>query len=302
MAKVLTLEDLEPYMDHEEDESPNIRPASDFKELVRERLRTKSTHFGAKLPWAKAEHSIQFRPGEVSLWLGINGHGKSLLLGQLITGFASQGERSCIASMEMKPEATLERMLIQASQGPEPSDSFIDRFHSWTDGKIWLYDQQGTVRPDRILALCRCFQAKCGGNHVVIDSLMKCGLNEDDYNGQKRFLDELTAIARDRKIHVHLVHHSRKLESEKNLPGKMDAKGTGAITDLVDNCITVWRNKAKEAKLATGSGDQTEFDALMIVDKQRHGEGWEGKIALWYDKGSRQYVGGYGYPAIDLMR
>jgi twinkle protein len=129
---------------------------------------------------------------------------------------------------------------------------------------------------------------------------MKCGIAEDDYNGQKRFLDELTAIARDKKIHIHLVHHSRKLADENSPPGKMDAKGTGAITDLVDNCVTTWRNKKKEVLAAQGKESETDPDALMIIDKQRHGE-WEGRIALWYHKPSQQFVSCPGGKPIELM-
>ena len=33
---------------------------------------------GAKLPWSKAENLVRFGKGEVTLWIGINGHGKSL--------------------------------------------------------------------------------------------------------------------------------------------------------------------------------------------------------------------------------
>jgi hypothetical protein len=39
---------------------------------------------------------------------------------------------------------------------------------------------------------------------------MKCVAGEDDYNGQKTFVDELTAIARDYGMHIHLVHHIKQ--------------------------------------------------------------------------------------------
>jgi twinkle protein len=44
---------------------------------------------------------------------------------------------------------------------------------------------------------------------------MKCVSGEDDYNSQKSFVDELTALARDHNVHIHLVHHIRKLASEE---------------------------------------------------------------------------------------
>ena len=75
---------------------------------------------------------------------------------------------------------------------------------------------------------------------------MKCVSGEDDYNAQKNFVDALCSVARDLNIHIHLVHHIRKLSSEAQLPDKTDVKGSGSITDQVDNLLMVWRNKAKE--------------------------------------------------------
>lgn len=301
MAKLITLDDLAPYMgDEVPDEGAHIKSASDYRQEVIDRFYGDDQVIGSRLPWGKAEHLIQFRPGEVTLWLGINGHGKSLLLGQLLTGFMAQGDKAVICSFEMKPAATLQRMVRQASHGPEPTIDFINKFHDWTDDKLWLYDQQGTVKAERVLSVCRYFADKLKGQHVVIDSLMKCGIGEDDYNRQKWFIDELTSLSRDKGIHIHLVHHSRKQGDESQAPGKMDAKGSGAITDQVDNCISVWRNKKKENDVAAGKGDEAMFDAMMIVDKQRHGE-WEGKILLWFDKASTQYVAGHMFKPNNLM-
>ncbi len=76
---------------------------------------------------------------------------------------------------------------------------------------------------------CLCVQ------HIFIDSLMKCVKNEDDFNGQKGFIDELTALARDHNVHIHLVHHIRKQASDEVTPNKNDLKGSGSISDQVDN-------------------------------------------------------------------
>jgi twinkle protein len=64
---------------------------------------------------------------------------------------------------------------------------------------------------------------------------------------RKSFVDELTALARDHNVHIHLIHHIRKLSSEEVKPNKNDIKGTGAIADQVDNVLLMFRNKAKRA-------------------------------------------------------
>src|SRR5206468_8109497 len=146
-----------------------------------------------------------------------------------------------------------------------------------------------------------------GVTHMVIDSLLKCGIAPDDYAGQKNFVDSLCSLARDTDLHIHLVHHARKSEKESNVPDKFDLKGAGEITDLVDNVLIVHRNKAKEADLRkelTPEKRETvlaQADTVLICAKQRHYT-WEGTVKLWFDPASLQFrdqiSGGAG--ALDL--
>ena len=154
-----------------------------------------------------------------------------------------------------------------------------------------MYDQQGTVNGDRVIAVMYYCAEQLGVQHFVIDSLMKCGIRSDDMNAQKEFLDKLCAAARDLNIHIHLIAHSRKGEDEMSPPNKMDVAGSADITNQVDNVLTIWRNKRKEKVVRSGKASDDELrapDALLICDKQRHGE-WEGEIALWFDNESMRY-------------
>ena len=71
---------------------------------------------------------------------------------------------------------------------------------------------------------------------------MKCVGGEDSYNEQKMFVDELTAVARDYDIHIHLVHHIRKLGNDETRPSKFDLRGSSSIADQVDNVLLMWRD------------------------------------------------------------
>lgn len=291
MAQMLTADtvDFSAYLE-ETDAAHKVVRASSFVDDVIAYYHAGTAMQGAKMPWRKTHGHVRFRSGEVTLWAGMNGHGKSLVLGQIILGFAAQKQRSCIASMEMKPAISLARICRQAKGATLPDADFIRSFHAATDGMLWLYDQQGTVRPDMMLAVVRYCADRLRVDHFVIDSLMKCGIDEDDFNRQKRFVDALTAVARDTGIHIHLVAHSRKKIDEHSPPGKMDVKGTGTITDQVDNVMTVWRNKRKEQEQQEGiTKSAQDPDALLICDKQRNGE-WEGRIGLWFLPAAMQFV------------
>lgn len=283
------------------DHDHKVVPARNFRDEVDRYFHDPDLPRGATPPWPKLADKLRFRPGEVTLWSGINGHGKSLALGQTATSLVAQGERVCIASLEMKPVVTLARMVRQASGGPKPSSDFITRFHDLTGDDLLLYDQLGSVHPEKMLGVVRYCADQRAVRHMVIDSLMKCGLAEDDYTGQKRFVDSLCTTARDHSIHIHLVAHARKGPNENEAPGKMDVKGSGAIIDQVDNLIVVWRNKRKELEHQAGKYDrQSEPDAVLSVEKQRNGE-WEGRCLLWFDCASTQYVERQGETPMQLI-
>src|SRR5690606_11074923 len=80
-----------------------LRHASEFADdLVAEFQVKTGFEPGIRLPWAKAGNSVVLRPGEVSVWLGVNGHGKSQGMGQITLGALVQEHRCCVASMEFK--------------------------------------------------------------------------------------------------------------------------------------------------------------------------------------------------------
>ena len=182
----------------------------------------------------------------------------------------------------MKPAKTLARINRQVFRSAQPTqDQVVEFFHA-TDGAIWLYDQQSTVQPQRMLAVIRHCAEKLGCKHIVVGILMKC-VKGDDYNGQKDFVDALTAAARDHNIHIHLVAHLRKGEGDERLPTRMDIKGSGSITDLVDQVLILWRNKSTERKAQHGEAPAPgEPDTVLICDKSRNGE-WEGRVKLGFD-------------------
>jgi len=272
--------------DHEP-ETHNVRSAAEFSEETINAFYPQTEEEIVERPlWDKCNGKIAFRPGEVSLWAGVNGHGKSMMLSQVTIDLMKQGKKILSCSMEMLPVRQMQRMSRQAFADDKPTPDFIKRLHAWSDGHLWMYDRHGSVEWKRLMAVLRYSEETFGINHFIVDSLMKCVRGEEDYDSQKNFVDELCAFAQARKVHVHLVHHVRKGESEHKAPGKFDVRGAGAITDQVDNVFIVWRNKKIEddpEKLATIPG------ALLVCEKQRHGE-FEGQLGFWFHAPSMQYL------------
>jgi twinkle protein len=269
-----------------------IEPTKTFVDEIKERFAKGFEVKGEKLPWPKTHDKVGLRRGEVSIWAGVNGHGKSLLLGQVIL-WLPRDIKCLIASLEMKPAATLERMCRQSLGGGVPTEQYVEEFTSKTDN-IFIYDQTDTVKPERILGMCHYAAKELGITHIMLDSLVKCGISPEDYPRQKEFIDRLCWCAKSENIHIHLVHHIRKGSSENVRPDKFDIKGAGEITDLVDNVFIVHRNKAKERNTEKVSPDPEiakQSDQTLRVAKQRHGE-WEGTFGFSFHRASTQFVSG----------
>jgi twinkle protein len=281
--------DLSAYMDERQTDH-RVLPASSWVQSVIDRFHKPDTAPKVRMPWRKTHGDFHARPAEVTLWGGINGHGKSLLTNQVIQCFAEQGQKIAVASLEMQPDATMARMVRQSFGSDLPPVAYIEQFGKWTDGRLWIYDHLGSSDPRTMAAVIRYAVDKFGVQHFVVDNLMKVVRGEDDYNAQKDFVNSLCVIAKDTGCHIHLVLHIKKLKAETDVPNKFDIKGSGAITDLVDNVFIVWRNKAKEAAIRMGEDfSPDDPDCLLILDKQRHGE-TEGRYRLFFDPASMQYM------------
>lgn len=242
--------------------------------------------------WKKCKNHVAFRPHELSVWTGINGHGKSQFIGHLLLQCMMQGAKVCIASLEMKPERLLMRLTRQMAAVALPDEKLIKKIQDWFAEKLWLFDLVGTAKTDRLLEVFLYARQRYGVDVFLLDSMLKCGIADDDYNSQKAFIENLCDFKNEHPCHVHVVVHPRKGADEKDIPGKLDIKGTGSISDLADNCFSVWRNKEKN--------NPNDADCIWMCNKQRNGE-WEGKFSLWFDPESFQYLESFGSKPINLL-
>ncbi len=259
------------------------------------------------LPWINGK-GYESREGEVTIIAGENGSGKTQIIGNIMLGGFLQGKQFGIASMEMSPKMLLGRLTRQATGLNLPTKEYIQTVSNFLNDWMWVYQKKGIVDKSLILKSFLYLNKRYGVKYFIIDSLAKCGINEDDYNGQKNFIDELEAFADDNQCHIFLIHHIRKKDSKQfdKPPSKSDVKGTGALIDMVDNLLMIWRNRPKEDFLDNPKEDfeddekrkkymkkkeimEKKSDALLIVAKQRNGD-WEGKIPLWFNKSCYQYL------------
>lgn len=279
--------DLSGYMTEQVEH--NVKPASAYRdELIRRLLnRGDGDPTATSLPFNMLREKFEFRQHELTIWTGYKGHGKSLMISQALMTAIRRGKRVFIISPEFRPESVLERMLYQFAATTNPTREHVEAYMDFVLDRMWLYDNQASLKADDVVALCRYAGDKLQADHILIDSLMKCGMGPDDYAGQKQFVDRIQSVAHANPLHIHLVAHARKNQDDSKPPRLHDIKGASEIADMAENVLVVWRNKEKE-KHPDDHSD--EPDAVLAVEAQRNADGWIGSINLNHDPDSHLFM------------
>lgn len=276
--------DLSKYVEREE--RTRVIPAESLSvEGKRRMLLGRESEIGLLLPWDKAQDKILIKPGKFVVWCGWSHHGKSQMLKQVMVHAISQGEKACIASMEEEVLDIWQEMgyLAMATRYPGPRD--IDDWCSKFCPKLWFYDQQGRVKPEKVKAVIRYATEELKVTQFVVDSLMMIGVSREDYESQAQFIADLKTLASDTGCTIHLVAHMRKTDTitGEGKPGGMhDISGGHEISSIADSIFNVWRDKTKKG----------EWPAVLGVMKQRGSVNWIGSLGLGYDESCRQYTDG----------
>lgn len=279
-----------------------LQRAGEFTDAVIELFWPKNSDaVGYRLPFHKIAERLAFRPGELTLWTGASGSGKSQLLSHASVAWGGQGARVCVASLEMAPAQTLRRMVKQSANTDRPTESFIRQTMRWVDCWLWVFSLVGKSRVDRLLEVFEYARCRYGCDVFIIDSLMRLGIGSEDYEGQEKAVFEMVNWAAEKKVHIHLVAHARKGGADAaRVPETEDVKGASEIGSNAFNIIGVWRNRKHEDEVRRAA-EQPHDDSKPVEDKpgvvinvakQRNGD-WEGKFGLWFNVNTYQYRGSH---------
>lgn len=207
-------------------------------------------------------HAIgDFLMGEVSIWTGKNGQGKSTFLGQMMIEAINEGKSVCAYSGELRADRFQYWVNLQAA-GEKHIEYFFDRvkdkkvgflqketadkIKEWYRGKFWLYDNNLNSENSEETGIIKLFTyaaRKYDCKVFLVDNLMTSrfdgGKTESDYyRAQSNFVGELIHFAKAYNVHVHLVAHPKKTKGKLE---KEDVSGTGDITNRADNVFSVER-------------------------------------------------------------
>lgn len=240
---------------------------------------------GLLLPWDKCSGKVLIRPGKLAVWCGWSFHGKSQLLKHLMTHAISVSEKVCIASMEEELLAIWKTMARIACGVASPGAKSIDNWSAMAGKSLWFYDQQGSIKAEKIRAVIRYAAEELKVTQFVIDSLMMLSVSRDDYDAQSVFVGELKTLAADTGCTIHLVAHMRKGSGKggEDAPGTPhDISGGHEVASKADYVFNVWRDK--------NGTSTTGYSTILKVEKQRGDIDHIGSFGLNFDKASGQYI------------
>lgn len=232
--------------------------------------------------------------GDVSVWTGKRGEGKSTLMGQLLIEAVEDGHSVCAYSGELNADRFKYWIDLQCAgkkhiqkyfdnrrdaEVAYLDDDVVAKIENWYRGKFFLYDNRisGDNEETSILKVFEYAVKRYDCKVFLIDNLMTAkyaNTAETDYfTKQINFVSDLIQFANKYSVHVHLVAHPKKT---KGALDNDDISGRAEITNLAHNVYSVERVE-----------DDDRFDVMVSILKNR----WEGakdKIALNFCKTSKR--------------
>lgn len=241
-----------------------------------------------------------FAGGELSIWTGKRGEGKSTLLSQFVPEAVAHNKRVCIYSGEM-PAASLKAILYQQTAGSgnirrevdrrtgkeiyRAAETVIPKLDRWMDKKVFITDIRtaNAHDEDNIIDLFEYANRWHKCSVFIVDNIMTAALKDEARLGQWRaqsiFAARLVAFAQWFDVHVHLVAHPRKTRD-----GNFDADDVAGTSDITNRASNVFRvGRIPEEKI-----DEVGCSAgIRVLKNRRYGD--LGMVKLNFDPVTRRF-------------
>ena len=239
--------------------------------------------------------------GDLTVWTGRRGEGKSTLLTQEMLEAIDQGYNVCVYSGEITSERFKQLAYLQAAGTAHVCDrtdeqtgrvnqfvsrGIMEQIDRWMDGRYWLYDNRiaEADEADSILDVMEKAYKRYDCRVFLVDNLMTVRTSQkenDFYQQQAAFALKLQKFARTHQVLVHLVAHPRKTGGRAVMDND-DIGGLGTITNIADTVLVVHRADEEER-------GELGCDSTVKVLKNR-ATGILDEIGLFYLPRPRRFV------------
>lgn len=239
--------------------------------------------------------------GDLNVWTGKRGEGKSTVLTQIALEAIEQGYGVCVYSGEIPADRFKYGLYLQAAGAAHVCDyedidagrvthyvpkADMQRIDRWLSGRFWLYDNR-IAEADEADSVLKAFEKayqRYDCRVFLVDNLMTvraCRRESDFYQAQADFTIRLRKFADRFRAAVHLVVHPRKTGG-KAVTDNDEIGGLGTITNIACACFVMRRLSEDEAQT-------NGCDAVLSCTKNR-AYGQLGDVALHFIPQSRRFV------------
>ena len=265
------------------------------------RRKDKNTYTYIKSGYEKLDNLIGgFILGQISVWSGLNGSGKSAFLNQQIIEYINNGYKVMLFSGELM-DYSIKNILYRLIAGKEyltkseqgnyyylANDGIKKVIDEYIGDKLLVYNNKFGAKPKEIIETIRYAKEKLGVSIVILDNLMTMNLREyniNKYEAQSEFAKEIANLSKTLQIHIHIVMHPTKTTGFLR---KNDISGSADLSNAVDNVFIIHRNNNDFKKSymefnnkIKENDDLFNHDTFIEICKNRE-EGVQDRLLCFY--------------------
>ena len=252
-----------------------------------------------------------FIKGQISVWSGLNGSGKSAFLNQQVIEYVNQGYKVLLFSGELL-DYSLQNIIYRLMAGRRnlvPSSNKIyyyvkdeevkNNIDNYLDGKVYIYNNDYGTKANEIMQTIISAKEELDIDIVILDNLMTLDLrvyDKDKYEAQSLFSKELANLTKKLNIHTHIVAHPRKVTGYLR---KMDISGSADLSNAVDNVFVIHRVNSdfkreyslfRDGKQGDGTTIFDSYDSVIEICKNREEGVIDYFVPLYFEPITKQFV------------
>jgi replicative DNA helicase len=266
-----------------------VKSSEAFFEEIRDLHSGQSLNKAIPSGWKAFDELIKgLRTNELSILTGETGSGKTTWAVNLGYRLLRAGHPILIASFEMKPKAIIRKM-IQMEGGYPFHDLKKQELESSlkviSSLPLHFIDVYGEIGISELRNSIYYATRRHGIKLVILDHLHFFLKYSADHERQAidSALRDIKSWAMDLDIHILLIVHPTKIETENRPIRLNDLKGSSGLKQIPDNVFSIWRPRDLD-DLKNPQGE-----VILYVLKVRDDSGDEGKVILTFDKRSQSY-------------
>jgi len=198
------------------------------------------------------KRGLGFRRGDVTIWTGFRGCGKSSLLSNLILNSSDKGYKNAIYTGELKDDQFKQWLYLQAA-GKQYTrkygqtdfyyipDNIAARIDKWIDKYVWLFNNKYGDNFMQISEQLKRLKESEDLDVAYFDNLMVLNyreLDQDKFERQGILLQRCEDLAKELNIHIHIVAHPNKASGFIRVD---NISGSGDISNRADNVMLMHR-------------------------------------------------------------